>query len=62
MTEKACKNCRLIVVGDVCPVCKDSELTKTWEGYILMANPKDSQIAGAIGAGAPGKYALKIKQ
>lgn len=61
MTEKACKKCRLIVKGDVCPVCKDSQLTKTWEGYIVLVNADGSQVAEAIGARTPGKYALKIK-
>ncbi|HII38828.1 TPA: DNA-directed RNA polymerase, subunit E'' [Candidatus Micrarchaeota archaeon] len=61
MTEKACRNCRMIVSGDVCPMCKDSELTKTWEGYIMIVNPEGSEVASAIGVKAPGKYALKIK-
>ncbi|MEW5955392.1 MAG: transcription elongation factor subunit Spt4 [Candidatus Micrarchaeota archaeon] len=61
MTEKACRKCRIIVTGDVCPVCKDSELTKTWEGYIIIANAEGSEVAAAIGVKAPGKYALKIK-
>ncbi|NYZ74927.1 DNA-directed RNA polymerase, subunit E'' [Candidatus Micrarchaeota archaeon] len=61
MTEKACRKCRMIVTGDICPMCKDSELTKTWEGYILIINPENSEVAAAIGVKAPGKYALKIK-
>ena len=61
MTEKACKNCRSIVEGEACALCKDSQLTKNWEGYILLFNTDGSQVAEAIGAKAPGKYALKIK-
>lgn len=61
MVEKACKNCRLIVKGDVCPLCGASVLTKTWEGYIALMNADGSEVAQAIGAKAPGKYALKIK-
>lgn len=61
MVEKACTKCRLIVSGDVCPTCKDSELTKTFEGYILVVNPEVSQVASTIGAKVPGRYALKIK-
>ncbi len=61
MTEKACKKCRLIVAGDVCPNCQDgSELTKTWSGYIFVINP-EGEVPVAIKAKAPGKYALKIK-
>lgn len=61
MTEKACKNCRRIVSEDSCPVCVDSQLTKGWEGYILLISVDGSEIANEIGASVPGKYALKIK-
>jgi len=61
MTEKACRKCRMIVTGDVCPTCKDSELTKAWEGYIIIVNPEGSEVAAAIEAKTPGKYALKIR-
>ncbi len=60
MTEKACRKCRLIVTGDVCPVCKDSQLTRSWEGYIIVTDP-NGEVGTAIGAKFPGKYALKIK-
>jgi DNA-directed RNA polymerase subunit E" len=60
MSEKACRTCRLIVSGDVCPTCKDSELTKAYEGFILVINP-ESEVGNAIAAKTPGKYALKIK-
>ena len=60
MSEKACRKCRLIVTGDVCPMCKDSQLTRSWEGYILITNPT-GEVGKTIGAASPGKYALKIK-
>ncbi|MFQ5405730.1 MAG: transcription elongation factor subunit Spt4 [Candidatus Micrarchaeia archaeon] len=60
MSLKACKKCRLLVSGEVCPTCKDSELTKNWEGYIVIVDV-NSESAKAIGATSPGKYALKIK-
>lgn len=61
MVEKACRRCRLIVTGDVCPNCKDSELTKSFEGYILVVDPEKSEVAKQIGATTPGRYSLKIK-
>ncbi|MFH0713827.1 MAG: transcription elongation factor subunit Spt4 [Candidatus Micrarchaeota archaeon] len=62
MNEKACRQCRLVVEGQVCPLCNTGEhLTKTWEGYIFVVNPEGSEVAAAIGAKTPGKYALKIK-
>ncbi len=62
MTEKACRGCRLVVEGPICPLCNTGDhLTKTWEGHILIVNPEGSEVATAIGAKTPGRYALKIK-
>ena len=61
MAEKACRTCRLIVTGDVCPGCQGSNLSKSWEGYILIEDTEKSEVATQIGAKAPGKYALKLK-
>ncbi|MCX6767396.1 MAG: DNA-directed RNA polymerase subunit E'' [Candidatus Micrarchaeota archaeon] len=61
MAEKACRTCRIIVSGDVCANCKGTDLTKSWEGYILIEDPEGSEVAKAIGAKVPGKYALKLK-
>lgn len=60
-TEKACRKCRRILQGDVCPVCQSTDLTKTFEGYIVILNPESSEIAKEVKATTPGKYALKIK-
>ncbi len=59
--EKACRKCRRIVQGDVCPACQATDLTKTFEGYIVILDPGHSEIATAVKATTPGKYALKIK-
>jgi DNA-directed RNA polymerase subunit E" len=59
--EKACRKCRRIVDGPICPVCHESDLTKTFEGYIVILKPENSEVATEIGATTPGKYALKIK-
>ena len=60
MVEKACKKCRSIITSDACPVCGNTDLTKTWEGYILLFDP-EQEIGKALNAKTPGKYALKIK-
>ncbi|HLD62790.1 MAG TPA: transcription elongation factor subunit Spt4 [Candidatus Norongarragalinales archaeon] len=59
--EKACRKCRRIVQGDVCPVDQGTDLTKTFEGYIVILDPEHSEVAKAVKAATPGKYALKIK-
>ena len=61
MSDKACMKCRALVDGNTCPVCNGTDLTKTWEGMIVVYNPNDSLVAQNIGAKVPGKYALKIK-
>ncbi len=58
--EKACKRCRRLIRGNICPACKDSELTKSWKGVIVIFDP-ESEIAKGAGITAPGKYAIKIK-
>ena len=32
--ELACKKCRAITVGKVCPICKSTELSSDWSGTI----------------------------
>ncbi len=60
MTEKACKSCRRLLKGNVCPACKNSELTPSWKGTLVVVNA-DSEMAKEIGITSPGKYAVKIK-
>ncbi|MFH1200499.1 MAG: transcription elongation factor subunit Spt4 [Candidatus Micrarchaeota archaeon] len=58
---KACKSCRFIFEGDKCPSCSSVDFSKSFEGAIYVVDAQNSQIAAAIGAKVPGKYALKIK-
>ena len=60
MAEKACKNCRRLVKGNICPVCKSTELTTNWRGVIVVLNA-ESEIAKTAGITTPGKYVSKIK-
>lgn len=60
MVEKACKKCRRIVEGDVCPVCKEANLTASWKGFLLILDPNNSELAKKLDITLPGKYALKL--
>lgn len=60
MPEKACKNCRRLVKGNVCPICKTSDLTKSWKGILIVINP-DSDIARQAEITEPGRYAIRVK-
>jgi len=58
--EVACKKCKAITIGKVCPVCKSSDLSPDWSGIILVFDPSKSQIASTLEITAPNKYALKV--
>ena len=62
MSEKACRNCRLIVSeGNKCPSCSGGDLTEKWSSYIVVFDPEKSELAKKIGAKVQGKYAVRIK-
>ncbi|MDD5416439.1 MAG: DNA-directed RNA polymerase subunit E'' [Candidatus Aenigmarchaeota archaeon] len=60
MADKACKLCRRIVKGNICPVCKTTELSKNWKGVLIVIET-DSEIAKKAGITAPGRYAVTVK-
>ncbi len=62
MAEKACKQCHRVVEGNLCPVCKDSQLTTSWKGFIVIADPERSELAKKLGIKIPGKYALRLSK
>ncbi|MCS4542156.1 MAG: DNA-directed RNA polymerase, subunit E'' [Euryarchaeota archaeon] len=59
--EKACRNCRRIIKGDVCPICKSTTLTDDWSGYLIIVDPNTSEIAKTMRINVPGKYALRVR-
>ncbi len=60
MTEKACKVCRRVVKGNLCPICKTSEVSSSWKGSLIVFDA-NSDIAKEAGITAPGKYAVRVK-
>jgi DNA-directed RNA polymerase subunit E" len=60
MAEKACKSCRRIVRGNICPVCKSSDITTNWRGLLVVIN-SESEIAKEAGITSPGRYAIRTK-
>jgi len=58
---KACKKCNyLMEEGDKCLLCA-GELSKDWQGYIVILDHSRSKIAEKMGINANGKFALKVK-
>ncbi len=61
MTEKACKNCRYISNGPVCPNCKSTNLSDDWTGLAIIIDPEGSEIAKKMRIKSPGRYAVRVR-
>jgi len=61
LTEKACKNCRFISNGSVCPNCKSTNLSDDWTGLVIIIDPEKSEIAKKMGIKSPGRYAVRVR-
>lgn len=59
MVKRACKNCKRILKGTTCPVCKTSNITTNFQGTIIIFDV-NSEVAKKLGITAPGKYAIKV--
>ncbi len=58
--EKACKNCKLIYEGDICPSCGKKEISDTFKGKVEITNPEKSELAKQLKVNKKGIYAIKI--
>jgi len=58
--EKACRKCKVITTGKVCPNCKSTDLSSDWSGIILVFDARNSQVAKTLEIVSPNKYALKV--
>ena len=61
MSEKACRNCRLVVNSNLCPECKSVNVSDDWVGEAIIIDPGKSQIAKSMGITKPGRYALRVR-
>ena len=64
--ELACRKCKCVTIGKICPACKSSDLTPDWQGIVVIANPEESRIAKTLKITVKEwkkehpKYALKV--
>ncbi|HET7242132.1 MAG TPA: transcription elongation factor subunit Spt4 [Nitrososphaeraceae archaeon] len=58
--EVACRKCKALTTGKVCPICKSTDLSSDWSGIILVFDAEKSMIASTLQIVAPYKYALKV--
>lgn len=61
MPEKACRECRLLSVGSVCPDCKTASLSDDYSGLVIIFDPEHSQIAQAMKIKKKGRYASRVR-
>ena len=59
---KACRDCHLIIEeGDKCPACHGTNLSKEWNGFVVVTDVQHSVVAKKMQIDQPGKYALKVR-
>ena len=58
--ERACRNCRRIVTGNVCDNCGSTNLTQNYQGLVIVIDPERSKIAEVLNVKKPGYYAIKV--
>jgi len=58
--EKACKNCKLIYEGDICPSCGKKDTSDTFKGKVEIINPEKSEIAKELKVSKKGLYAVRL--
>ncbi|MGD0804042.1 MAG: transcription elongation factor subunit Spt4 [Candidatus Bathyarchaeia archaeon] len=61
MAPKACRTCKIITDENICPVCKSSELSEDFLGFVIILDPSKSQLAEKMKIKEAGRYALKIR-
>lgn len=61
MSDKACKNCRFISNGPVCPNCKSTNLSDDWSGLVVIIDPSTSDVAKRMEIKASGRYAIRVR-
>jgi len=61
LPEKACRECRLLSTGSVCPRCKTASLSDDFSGLVIIFDPETSAIAKAMKVKEKGRYALRVR-
>jgi len=59
--KRACKQCKILVDTGVCPICKNSDFSTSWNGRITVINAEKSQIAKKMLVKTNGDFAIKVR-
>ena len=60
MAPRACKICKIVTKENICPICKNSELSEDFFGFVIILDAAKSQLAEKMKFKEAGQYALKI--
>jgi DNA-directed RNA polymerase subunit E" len=58
--EYACRKCKSLASGKICPTCNSTDLSKDWAGLIIILDPEKSEVAKSLNISKSGKYALRV--
>ena len=58
--EFACRKCKALSSGKLCPICNSTDLTSRWSGLIILLDPEKSKIAKMLNFKAKGRYAIEV--
>ncbi|MCP3686460.1 MAG: DNA-directed RNA polymerase subunit E'', partial [bacterium] len=59
MKKKVCKQCKVFVDDNVCPICKGNQFSTNWQGRINILNSKKSSIAKKLNIEHDSEYVVK---
>jgi len=59
--SRACRNCKIIIEENACPICKGTDLSDDYSGLLIVVDPEGSQMAQKMEIKKEGRYALKIR-
>ncbi|HOT94946.1 MAG TPA: transcription elongation factor subunit Spt4 [Methanoregulaceae archaeon] len=58
---KVCRECHRLVEGETCVMCGTANLSTDWSGYLVVIDPRHSQVAKKVNISTAGRYALKVR-
>ncbi len=61
MSKKVCRKCKIVVEGDLCPICKKDSFSTSFNGRIIFLDVNKSRIAQEMGVTVKGEYAIKVR-
>lgn len=61
MKKKVCKNCKMFVDENICPICRKESFSTNWQGRVHFIDANKSMIAHKMGVTLKGEYAIKVR-